>query len=202
MPFGESSLTAWILLWVAALSSLATFLLSLRRDAQARRRMLAEEEQLWSLTWADYLDDGPFRCLRLRLHDIDKHKCRLKTVTLKKPGAGRLAPQTWIDKSTSEPWHKRAQADRKALGRRVVVARDLDGSNARFSGQPYEDVYLYILMPKRPALSFATQTPVRVVCRISEISRRSRRRKITVTSPPADWARADAPKPDDVKLKA
>ncbi|GEP01170.1 hypothetical protein [Methylobacterium haplocladii] len=199
MPFGESSLTAWILLWVAALSSLATFAITLRRDAQARRKALAEKEQLWSLTWAEYLDDGPFRCLRLRLHDVDKHKCRLKTVTLKRPGAGRLAPQTWIDKSTSEPWHKRAQADRTALGRRIAVAKDLDGSNARFSGQSYDDVYIYVLMPRRPAFSFAAQTQLRVVCRISEISRRARRRKITLISPPADWAAADAPKPEDVK---
>ncbi|WP_147047906.1 hypothetical protein [Methylobacterium gnaphalii] len=187
---------------MAALSSFATFVLAFRRDAQARRKALAEEEQLWSLTWADYLDDGPFRCLRLRLHDVERHKCRLKSVVLKKPGAGRLAPQTWIDKSASEPWHKRAQADRTALGRRVNIARDLDGSNARFSGQPYDDVYLYILMPRRPALSLSAQTSVRLVCRISEISRRSRRRKITLISPPTDWARPDAPRPEDVRLKA
>lgn len=199
MPFGESSLTAWILLWVAALSSLATFAITLRRDAQARRKALAEEEQLWSLTWAAYLDDGPFRCLRLRLHDVDKHKCRLKTVALKKPGGGRLAPQTWIDKSASEPWQKQARADRAALGRRIAVAKDLDGANARFSGQPYDDVYIYVLMPRRPAFSFSAQTQVRVVCRISEISRRARRRKLTLISPPADWAAADAPKPEDVK---
>lgn len=202
VPFGETSVMAWVLLWVAALSSLATFLIIFRRDREARRKAYSEEEQLWSLQWADYLDDAPLRCLRLRLHDVEKHKCRLKTVTLKKPSGARLAPQTWVDKSASEPWHKRAQADRTTLTRRIALAKDMDGANARFAGQQYDDVYFYVLIPKKPTLSFSAQTTVQVVCRISEIARRSRRRKIRLISPPIAWAGADAPKPEDVRAKA
>lgn len=195
------SLTAWVLLWVAALSSFATFALTLRRDREARRRARAEEEQLWSLQWVDYLDDAPLRCLRLRLHDVEKHKCRLKTVSLKKPGGARIAPQIWVDKSPDEPWQKLAKADRAALSRRIVIGKDMDGTNARFAGQHYDDVHFYVVIPKKPAFSFGAQTSVQVVCRVSEIARRSRRRKLVLISPPVDWAPADAPTPQDVKAR-
>lgn len=200
MP-SDLSLMAWVLLWIAALSSFATFFLTFRRDRQTRQKARLEEERVWSLQWADYLDDAPYACLRLRLHDVESHKCRLKSVAISKPGGARIAPQIWVGKSADEPWQKRSKADAAALGRRIDLQRDLDGSTARFAGQQYDDAYFYVLIPTKPAFSFASQTSVRVVCRVAEISRKSRRRKITLTSPPVDWAKATDAQPQDLQPK-
>ncbi len=200
MP-SDLNLTAWVLLWIAALSSLGTFILTFRRDRQARRKARLEEERVWSLQWADYLDDAPYACLRLRLHDVELHKCRLKSVTITKPGGARILPLTWVQKSADEPWQKRAKADTTGLGRRIELQRDLDGSTARFAGQQYDDAFFYVLIPTKPRFSFSNHTSVSVVCRVAEISRKSRRRKITLTSPPVDWAKPAIVKPQDLQPK-
>lgn len=181
---------ALLLLWMAALSSLGTFVLVLLRERVAWREARAEKDRRWSLHWADSFDDAPLRCLRLRLHDVERHKCRLKTVSVTDPGGARLAPQVFP--LTAGAAARTSRADRTGLSRRIALARDLDGTSAPLAGHLYDDAYFYAYVPKKPFWRFSRTTTLRLVCRVTEIDRHARRRKIVLRSPPVDWAETGA----------